>query len=97
MSLEVVVVIYKDSYMDSLLNKIIGETLKKYREQKGYSLEELSNKINNKVSRQTLSTYEFGRSKIKISMFVDICNALDVNPSEVLEEISMKYFKNAKL
>lgn len=89
--------IYKDSYMDSLLNKIIGETLKKYREQKGYSLEELSNKINNKVSRQTLSTYEFGRSKIKISMFVDICNALDVNPSEVLEEISMKYFKNAKL
>lgn len=97
MSLEVVVVIYKDSYMDSLLNKIIGETLKKYREQKGYSLEELSNKINNKVSRQTLSTYEFGRSKIKISMFVDICNALDINPNEVLEEISMKYFKNAKI
>lgn len=89
--------IYKDSYMDSLLNKIIGETLKKYRELKGYSLEELSNKIGNKVSRQTLSTYEFGRSKIKISMFVDICKALDVEPNDMLEEISMKYFKNAKL
>lgn len=89
--------IYKDSYMDSLLNKIIGETLKKYRELKGYSLEELSNKIDNKVSRQTLSTYEFGRSKIKISMFVDICKALDVEPNDMLEEISMKYFKNAKL
>lgn len=83
--------------MDSLLNKIIGETLKKYRELKGYSLEELSNKIDNKVSRQTLSTYEFGRSKIKISMFVDICKALDVEPNDMLEEISMKYFKNAKL
>ena len=83
--------------MDSLLNKIIGETLKKYRELKGYSLEELSNKIGNKVSRQTLSTYEFGRSKIKISMFVDICKALDVEPNDMLEEISMKYFKNAKL
>lgn len=83
--------------MDSLLNKIIGEVLKKYREQKGYSLEELSNKIENKVSRQTLSTYEFGRSKIKISMFVEICEALGVNPNEVLEEINYKYIKNSKL
>lgn len=89
--------IYKDAYMDSLLNKIIGETLKKYRELKGYSLEELSNKIDNKVSRQTLSTYEFGRSKIRISMFIDICNALGVNPNDMLEEISMKYFKNARI
>lgn len=89
--------IHKDSYMDSLLNKIIGEVLKKYREQKGYSLEELSNKIENKVSRQTLSTYEFGRSKIKISMFVEICEALGVNPNEVLEEINYKYIKNSKL
>lgn len=89
--------IHKDSYMDSLLNKIIGETLKKYRELKGYSLEELSNKINKKVSRQTLSTYETGRSKIKINMFEDICNALGVVPGEVLEEISIKYVKNAKL
>lgn len=89
--------IHKDSYMDSLLNKIIGETLKKYRELKGYSLEELSNKINNKVSRQTLSTYETGRSKIKITMYVDICKALGIDPGEVLEEISIKYVKNAKL
>ena len=89
--------IHKDIYMDSLLNKIIGETLKKYRELKGYSLEELSNKINNKVSRQTLSTYETGRSKIRIEMFQNICNALGVVPQEVLEEISIKYVKNAKL
>lgn len=89
--------IHKDAYMDSLLNKIIGETLKKYREKNKISLEELSNRINNKVSRQTLSTYELGRSKIKISMFVDICNALGVSPNDLVEEISMKYFKNAKM
>ena len=89
--------IHKDAYMDSLLNKIIGDTLKKYREQSKISLEELSNRINNKVSRQTLSTYELGRSKIKISMFIDICNALGVSPNELVEEISMKYFKNAKM
>ena len=89
--------IHKDIYMDSLLNKIIGETLKKYRELKGYSLEELSNKINNKVSRQTLSTYETGRSKIRINMFKDICYALGYDPKELLDEISIKYVKNAKL
>ena len=89
--------IHKDSYMDSLLNKIIGETMKKYREKNNLSLEELSNKINNKVSRQTLSTYETGRSKIKIEMFCDICEALGVKPNDMLEEINMKYFKNSSL
>ena len=89
--------LYKDRYMDSMLNKIIGDTLKKYREEKNLSLEQLSNKLNNKVSRQTLSTYENGRSKLKISMFFDICKALQVDPNEVFEEINMKYFKNAKL
>lgn len=89
--------IHKDAYMDSLLNKIIGETLKKYREKNNLSLEELSNKIGNKVSRQTLSTYETGRSKIKTSMFIDICNALGVNADDLLEEINIKYIKHSKL
>lgn len=89
--------IHKDCYMDSLLNKIIGEELKRVRENAGLSLEELSNKIGNKVSRQTLSTYETGRSKIKISMFLDICKALGVNPVEVYENINIRYFKNARL
>ena len=89
--------IHKDSYMDSPLNKIIGEELKKIREQAGLTLEELSNKIGNKVSRQTLSTYESGRSKIKIDMFIEICNATGSNPNEVYENINIRYFKNAKL
>lgn len=88
--------IHKDSYMDSTLNKIIGETIKKEREKKQLTLEQLANKIN-KVSRQTLSTYETGRSKIKISMFLEICKALDLDPQEMFDEINMKYFKNAKL
>ena len=89
--------IYKDRYMDSMLNKVIGDVLKKCREEKNLTLEQLSNKLNNKVSRQTLSTYEMGRSKIKISMFIEICEALQLDPNEVFEEINMKYFKNSKL
>lgn len=88
--------IYKDRYMDSLLNKIIGETLKKEREKKNLSLEQLAEKLN-KVSRQTLSTYETGRSKIRIDMFIDICHVLGINPNELFDEINIKYIKNAKL
>lgn len=87
--------IHKDSYMDSTLNKIIGETLKREREKANLSLEQLANKL--PISRQTLSTYESGRSKIKISMFLAICNALNVNPTELFDEINLRYYKNAKL
>lgn len=87
--------IYKDSYMDSTLNKIIGEALKKEREKANLTLEQLANKL--PVSRQTLSTYETGRSKIKISMFIDICNVLGVDPKELFDEINLKYYKNAKI
>ena len=88
--------LYKDRYIDSLLNKIVGETLKKERERKNLSLEQLAEKVN-RVSRQTLSTYETGRSKIRVDMFIDICNALGINATELFDEINMKYFKNAKL
>ena len=97
MSSEVVSMIHKDSYIDSDFNKTVGIVLKQIREKQNMSLEDLSNRMQNKVSRQTLSTYEFGRSKIKISVFIDICKALGLNPDEVFEEINMKYFKNAKL
>lgn len=89
--------IYKDIYIDSSFNKIVGLQLKKIREDNNVSLEELSNKLNNKLSRQTLSTYETGRSKIKVSVFIDICNALGYSPDEVFEEINIRYLKSAKL
>ena len=88
--------IHKDRYMDSLLNKIIGESLKKARENKGMSLEQLADRLN-RVSRQTLSTYETGRSKIRIDMFLDICHVLGINANELFDEINIRYIKNAKL
>lgn len=89
--------IHKDSYVDSEFNRIVGLELKRIREQHNLSLEELSNRLKNKVSRQTLSTYEFGRSKIKISTFIEICEALGLNPVEVFDEINLRYLKSAKL
>jgi DNA-binding XRE family transcriptional regulator len=89
-------VINGNDYVDASFNSTVGSVLKKEREKQNISLEELSKKIDYKVKRQTLFYYETGRSKIKVSTFIDICKALHLNPEDVFDEINMKYFKNSK-
>lgn len=86
-----------DDYIDSVFNNTVGSVLKKEREKQNMSLEELAKKINYKVKRQTLFYYETGRSKIKVTTFIEICNALHLDPDEVFEEINMRYLKNSNL
>lgn len=45
--------LYVDELLDKEFNRIVGEVLKNKRERKGYSLQELSNKMTKKVSIQT--------------------------------------------
>lgn len=85
-----------NDYVDASFNSTVGSVLKKEREKQNISLEELSKKIDYKVKRQTLFYYETGRSKIKVSTFIDICKALHLNPEDVFDEINMKYLKNSK-
>ena len=86
-----------NDYLDAELNKVIGEVLKKYREQEGLSLEELSNRLQNKIIRQNLHNYENARTRLRLTRFIMICEALHLDPVEVFDEINMKYLKNAKL
>lgn len=88
--------ISSEEYIDSSFNNTVGSVLKKEREKQNISLEELARKINYKVKRQTLFYYETGRSKIKVSTFIDICNALHLNPEDVFDEINMMYLKNSR-
>lgn len=83
----------KDDLLDKEYNKIVGQVLKSKRERKGYSLQELSNKMHNKVSRQTLSKYENNDSNIRNGVFLAICEALGEYPPDVFEEISLKYMR----
>lgn len=82
-----------DELLDKEFNRIVGEVLKSKRERKGYSLQELSNKIGNKVSRQTLNKYENNLSNIRHGTFIAICEALGEYPPDVFEEISLKYMR----
>lgn len=79
--------------LDKEFNRIVGEVLKTKRERKGYSLQELSNKMKKKVSRQTLNKYENNLSNVRNGVFVSICEALGEYPPDVFEEISLKYMR----
>lgn len=82
-----------DELLDKEFNRIVGEVLKSKRERKGYSLQELSNRIRNKVSRQTLNKYENNLSNVRHGTFIAICEALGEYPPDVFEEISLKYMR----
>lgn len=82
-----------DELLDKEFNRIVGEVLKSKRERKGFSLQELSKKMNYKVSRQTISKYENNTSNIRNGTFIAICKALGEYPPDVFEEISLKYMR----
>ena len=84
---------HNDELIDKEFNRIVGDVLKSKRERKGYSLQELSNKIGKKVSRQTLSKYENNTSNVRNGIFIAICEALGEYPPDVFEEISLKYMR----
>lgn len=86
-----------NKYIDSQLNEILGRTLRLEREKQGLSLEDLSKKLGGRIKRQNLAYYESARSRLKLSKFIMICEALGLNPAELFDDINMKYFKNAKL
>ena len=52
-----------DENLDFQLNKIASLVIKELRIKKGYSLEELSNKLNNIVTRQSLFRYESNEAR----------------------------------
>lgn len=88
--------------LDYQLNKVASIIIKEKRKKKGYSLEELANKLGNIVTRQSLYRYENNEARMKNSIFKKICLALDENPAEVWEEINNRFlnyidFDNATL
>lgn len=80
--------------LDYDFNMIAGKVLKEKRVAQGLSLDSLSNKMNNLVSKQAISRYEKGEARIKNNVFVSICYALNCEPVDIYTEISKRYFKH---
>jgi Zn-dependent peptidase ImmA (M78 family)/DNA-binding XRE family transcriptional regulator len=77
--------------------KHFAERLKSARLMRGYSLQDLADKLGNVVSKQALGKYEQGQMKPNTELLISICNALDVRsdyfsrePKVNLQEIEFR-------
>ncbi len=65
--------------------KLMGRKIKEAREEKGYTQEQLAEKLN--LSVQHVSVIERGVKAPKLETFVHIANELDVNADYLLEDL----------
>lgn len=77
--------------LDKYLNQAIAEVLKELRTSYNWSYTDLANKLDNKVSRQTLNNYELGKTKLRMNMFFEFAKVYHLDPKELYEKINMKY------
>ncbi|MDN5478359.1 MAG: helix-turn-helix domain-containing protein [Chryseobacterium sp.] len=65
------------------MNTTIGKRIRKYREEKGISQEELAEKLH--ISRSTYQRIENGETNSWINHIENICTSLDVNMEDILK------------
>ena len=61
---------------------MIGENIKTYRQKKGYTQEEVANRLH--VTRQTISKWEKNHSVPDVEVFVKLADVLEVQTSQLL-------------
>lgn len=70
---------------DRVLAKVLGQELRVARESRGWSRTELVGKLPSGIGDRTLLSYEHGIRTLSVARFVEICRALGVAASEVLD------------
>lgn len=83
-----------DDNLDYKLNEIASKVIKEKRIKRGYSLEDVCNKLNNIITRQSLYRYECNEARMKNEIFAKICLALDEEPQNVWNEINSRFMKS---
>ena len=72
----------------------IGKKLKILRESKNLSLNDVGTKVGK--ARNTIHAYEKGKISISVNVLETICNALDYNYVDLLEDIVNEIKENKK-
>ena len=75
---------------DKLLLQLFGDKLKSLRVEKYKSLNKFAFD-NTLLTSATISRIENGNVDFKFTTLVKIANALDITPSELLQDINFKY------
>lgn len=77
--------------IDGKLNEIASIVIKEKRLKHGYSLEDVVNKMNNIITRQSLYRYENNDARMKVDIFNKICSSLNEDPEVVWNEINKRF------
>lgn len=80
-----------DENLDYQLNKIASIVIKEKRIKKGYSLDDVINKLDNIITKQSLYRYENNEARMKNRIFKKICLALNEDPNEIWNEINNRF------
>ena len=79
---------------------MLGENIKTYRQKKGYTQEEVANRLH--VTRQTISKWENGKCMPDYSIIEPLCDALHVTLPELMDgedaaEDSMRVYDDEQI
>jgi transcriptional regulator with XRE-family HTH domain len=71
--------------MESRLYRVFGSRLRELREEKSVTQEELAKRV--ELSRTSITNIEKGRQRIMLHQLVELAEALDANPSDLIPQV----------
>lgn len=77
--------------MNDTLNREISSTLLKMRKSKGYSQQELADRLG--IPRSTYATYEQGVRETSMEILMKVCDICGFDIAEVVEHLKRYAFK----
>ena len=76
--------------LDTFLNQSAGEVIREIRKEKGLSLNNVADKTK-MFTKQTLSKYELGKSKIRMNVFFELARLYNIEPEDLYNKINLRY------
>ena len=80
---------------DKILYIEIGKILKKARIQKNMSLQNVSDALGNKKTKQTIMRYENGTSRIEAEIMKELCRILGLDAETVIHTAQQRVVQNS--
>uniref|UniRef100_UPI003525016F helix-turn-helix domain-containing protein n=1 Tax=Amycolatopsis sp. cg9 TaxID=3238801 RepID=UPI003525016F len=71
--------------------RMLGEELRRLREERGLTRRDLNHRLRSDLSLQTLATYELGTRQCSVVRLVELCLALEVSPEALLARVGQRY------
>lgn len=77
-----------------IYQRVLGEELRKLRRRRGWTRKELNQHLQSDISLQTLATYELGTRQVSVMRLVELCEALEELPQDLLARVHRRMFPN---